>query len=280
MPARGTRLQSIAFEPTVEDVPRVPRGGQCVLSPRKSSRLHSVAISGEASTRTSRQRGRTAPAGELVRLGEHREDRNSERRRTSGGRVSSSSVSGVADVHQHHYPHQGLPRLQVPADKDAPIPAHRAGHPGVAIIRADRRGGGPSSSSKKLMSRVRPGVRLVRARSRRPVSALMALDFPAFDRPANATSRPRSGGRPRMTRDAGEKSCLAVVDHGARTPARETDMSSGPGGPGTRVQRTVDTAGRGPRRRTWLPRRPRLMRGSAGPAGRIASADGPPGDPS
>jgi hypothetical protein len=34
---------------------------------------------------------------------------------------------------------------------------------------------------------------LVRARPRRPVIALMALDFPAFERPAKATSRPSSG---------------------------------------------------------------------------------------
>src|SRR5262245_53789156 len=44
------------------------------------------------------------------------------------------------------------------------------------------------------MSCVRPGVLLVRARSRRPVMALSALDLPAFERPANATSTPSSGG--------------------------------------------------------------------------------------
>src|SRR5947209_13196596 len=35
---------------------------------------------------------------------------------------------------------------------------------------------------------VHPGVLLVRARPRRPARALMALDLPTFERPANATS--------------------------------------------------------------------------------------------
>src|SRR6185437_2872485 len=50
------------------------------------------------------------------------------------------------------------------------------------------------ASSKKLISRVRPGVLLVRASPWRPTIALMALDLPAFERPANATSAPRSAG--------------------------------------------------------------------------------------
>src|SRR6185437_15459477 len=49
-------------------------------------------------------------------------------------------------------------------------------------------------SSKKLISRVRPGVLLVRASPWRPTIALMALDLPAFERPAKATSAPRSAG--------------------------------------------------------------------------------------
>src|SRR5690242_19261648 len=44
------------------------------------------------------------------------------------------------------------------------------------------------------MSRVRPGVLLVRASPWRPRIALMALDLPAFERPAKATSAPRSAG--------------------------------------------------------------------------------------
>ena len=48
-------------------------------------------------------------------------------------------------------------------------------------------------SSKKLISCVLPGVRLTRASAVRSVMALMALDLPAFDRPAKAISRPVSG---------------------------------------------------------------------------------------
>jgi hypothetical protein len=41
---------------------------------------------------------------------------------------------------------------------------------------------------------VRPGVRLAYASLDLRASALMALDFPAFDRPANAISRGPAGG--------------------------------------------------------------------------------------
>src|SRR6185437_6036284 len=50
------------------------------------------------------------------------------------------------------------------------------------------------ASSKKLISRVRPGVLLVRASPWRPTIALMALDLPELERPAKATSAPRSAG--------------------------------------------------------------------------------------
>ena len=53
-------------------------------------------------------------------------------------------------------------------------------------------------SEKKLISWVRPGVLLVRAVFRLWVSALMALDLPALERPAKATSRPESGGHSLM----------------------------------------------------------------------------------
>jgi hypothetical protein len=49
-------------------------------------------------------------------------------------------------------------------------------------------------SEKKLINWVRPGVLLVRARSLRAVIAFNALDLPALERPANATSTPSSGG--------------------------------------------------------------------------------------
>src|SRR5688572_27815208 len=52
----------------------------------------------------------------------------------------------------------------------------------------------PGASSKKFTSRVCPGVLLVRASERRAVMALMALDLPALERPAKATSVPRSTG--------------------------------------------------------------------------------------
>src|ERR1700685_4141442 len=49
-------------------------------------------------------------------------------------------------------------------------------------------------SSKKFKSRVLPGALLVRASAWRCAMALMALDLPAFERPAKATSLPTSGG--------------------------------------------------------------------------------------
>src|SRR3954468_8826341 len=42
---------------------------------------------------------------------------------------------------------------------------------------------------------VRPGVLLVRARLRRPAMALIALDLPTFERPANAISTGPGGGK-------------------------------------------------------------------------------------
>src|SRR5262249_39353624 len=47
---------------------------------------------------------------------------------------------------------------------------------------------------KKISSCVRPGVCEMRASARRPVSALIRLDLPTLERPANAISRPRIGG--------------------------------------------------------------------------------------
>src|SRR5476651_1488201 len=49
-------------------------------------------------------------------------------------------------------------------------------------------------TSKKFRRRVLPGALLVRASARRCVIALMALDLPAFERPAKATSAPSSAG--------------------------------------------------------------------------------------
>src|SRR5690606_12415903 len=51
-----------------------------------------------------------------------------------------------------------------------------------------------SSMVKITICCVRPGVLLVRARDFCSVCALMALDFPALERPAKATSQPWSAG--------------------------------------------------------------------------------------
>src|SRR5215469_722391 len=48
--------------------------------------------------------------------------------------------------------------------------------------------------SKKISSWVRPGVCEVRASALRPVSALIRLDLPTFERPANAISAPIMAG--------------------------------------------------------------------------------------
>src|SRR6185437_13229264 len=47
---------------------------------------------------------------------------------------------------------------------------------------------------KKINSWVRPGVCEVRASALRLVSALIRLDFPTLERPANAISTPAAGG--------------------------------------------------------------------------------------
>ena len=48
--------------------------------------------------------------------------------------------------------------------------------------------------AKKISSCVRPGVCEVRARARRPVSALIRLDLPTLERPATATSKTKVRG--------------------------------------------------------------------------------------
>src|SRR5215467_14103661 len=54
---------------------------------------------------------------------------------------------------------------------------------------------GGAGPAKKISSRVRPGVCDVRASALRPVSALIRLDLPTLERPANAISMPRIGGK-------------------------------------------------------------------------------------
>src|SRR5690349_1819232 len=99
---------------------------------------------------------------------------------------------------------------------------------------------------------VRPGVLLVRASERRPVSALMALDLPTLERPANATSAGPGGGSsatvPAALRNtacanafmakAGNSNKIAPFQSGesgdeARRDARGRDAGGGPRmGPG------------------------------------------------
>src|SRR3569832_942103 len=64
----------------------------------------------------------------------------------------------------------------------------------------------PSPLVKKINSCVRPGVREVRASAWRPVSALIRLDLPTLERPANAISVPRIGGSEATEPEAATKS--------------------------------------------------------------------------
>src|SRR5919206_445365 len=59
---------------------------------------------------------------------------------------------------------------------------------------------------------VRPGVLLARASALRPASALMALDLPTFERPANASSGGPPGGRSATRPTAHTKAARAKTD--------------------------------------------------------------------
>src|SRR5207302_2635130 len=65
--------------------------------------------------------------------------------------------------------------------------------------------------SKKINSWVRPGVCEVRARLLRPVSALIRLDLPTLERPANATSMPAIGGKVSIEGEA-QKNCQSPAN--------------------------------------------------------------------
>src|SRR5215472_12304677 len=69
---------------------------------------------------------------------------------------------------------------------------------------------------KKINSCVRPGVLDVRASALRPVSALIRLDFPTFERPAKAISTPCIGGSAANTPAAALK---LQSDANSRRPA-------------------------------------------------------------
>src|SRR2546430_7964087 len=65
--------------------------------------------------------------------------------------------------------------------------------------------------SKKISSWVRPGVCEVRASALRPVSALIRLDLPTLERPANATSMPAIGGKVSIEGEA-QKNCQSPAN--------------------------------------------------------------------
>src|SRR5258707_6132360 len=68
-----------------------------------------------------------------------------------------------------------------------------------------------SGPSKKISSWVRPGVCEVRASALRPVSALIRLDLPTLERPANATSMPAIGGSVSIEGEA-QKNCQSPAN--------------------------------------------------------------------
>src|ERR1700729_281093 len=68
-----------------------------------------------------------------------------------------------------------------------------------------------SGPSKKINSWVRPGVCEVRASALRPVSALIRLDLPTLERPANATSMPAIGGKVSTDGEA-QKNCQSPAN--------------------------------------------------------------------
>src|SRR6185312_14108017 len=74
---------------------------------------------------------------------------------------------------------------------------------------------------KKISSWVRPGVCEVRASALRLVSALIRLDLPTLERPANAISTPAAGGS-----DAYEPAAVAKR-HSAANSLRPPSVSAG-----------------------------------------------------
>src|SRR5437870_2446629 len=86
---------------------------------------------------------------------------------------------------------------------------------------------GPSKKflgpSKKISSWVRPGVCEVRASALRPVRALIRLDLPTLERPANATSVPAIGGRVSIEGDA-QMNCQSPAN--SRRPCSRSFASS------------------------------------------------------
>ena len=75
---------------------------------------------------------------------------------------------------------------------------------------------------KKISSCVRPGVREVRASALRPVSALIRLDLPTLERPANAISVPRIGGS-----EAGEPAAATKLPVAGEQAPAGLDFAAG-----------------------------------------------------
>src|SRR6185295_16368321 len=78
-----------------------------------------------------------------------------------------------------------------------------------------------SGPSKKISSWVRPGVCEVRASALRPVSALIRLDLPTLERPANAISMPRMAG------NTASEPAAAMKRHSLANSLRPRSISSG-----------------------------------------------------
>lgn len=101
----------------------------------------------------------------------------------------------VTNIHHQNQAAQALAVVQVLSEMLLPVILHVPGYFGVAIPRQIHKPGMLTVQGKKLIRRVRPGVLLVRASLPIAVIAFMALDFPAFERPAKATSAPMSVGQ-------------------------------------------------------------------------------------
>src|ERR1044071_5013953 len=84
------------------------------------------------------------------------------------------------------------------------------------------------SPEKRIRSRVRPGVCEVRASALRPVSALIRLDLPTFERPAKAISTPRGLGSDSIEPAAVAKrhSCANRRRPASRSAAEKPDEKS------------------------------------------------------
>ena len=99
----------------------------------------------------------------------------------------------VARVDDEDESDQRLARRQIAREEFLPVALQLLGHGGVAVARkiGEQRA---RAQPEKLMCCVRPGVLLVNASRVRLASVLIALDLPAFERPANAISGGPGGG--------------------------------------------------------------------------------------